>query len=104
MNDDWHDGYEEQAETKGEWFEAIQEPLQAVLDIGVGKQTALSQCNEVLKIVSDSFYDLPACPCRCDTKGELSDMVKSFVLQLPWGGRTTVLNPASSKMPGVMCG
>ncbi len=85
VDDDWHDGYEEQAETKGEWFEAIQEPLQSVLDIGVGKQKALSQCNEVLKIVSDSFYDLLACPCRCDTKEELSDMGKSFVLQLPWG-------------------
>ncbi|KAL7539180.1 hypothetical protein ACHAXR_009069 [Thalassiosira sp. AJA248-18] len=83
---DWHDGYEEQAETKGEWFEAIEEPLQAVLDIGVGKQAALLQCNEVLKIVSDSFYDLLACPCRCNTEEELSDMDKEFDLDLPWGG------------------
>jgi hypothetical protein len=85
VDDDWHDGYEEQAEKKEEWFEAIQEPLQAVLDIGVGKQTALAQCNEVLKIVSDSFYDLLACPCRCDTIEELSEMDKSFDLELPWG-------------------
>lgn len=82
---DWHDGYEEQAETKGEWFDAIQQPLQAVLDIGVGKQTALAQCNEVLKIVSDSFYDLLACPCRCDTREELGEMDKEFDLELPWG-------------------
>jgi hypothetical protein len=82
---DWHDGYEEQAETKGEWFEAIQGPLQAVLDIGVGKQTALLQCNEVLKIVSDSFYDLLACPCRCNTEEELSEMDKEFELDMPWG-------------------
>jgi hypothetical protein len=85
VDDDWHDGYEEQAETKREWFDAIQEPLQAVLDIGVGKQKALAQCNEVLKIVSDSFYDLLACPCRCDTREELSEMDKSFDLELPWG-------------------
>mmetsp|Transcript_22091 Transcript_22091/g.33270 ORF Transcript_22091/g.33270 Transcript_22091/m.33270 type:complete len:323 (-) Transcript_22091:96-1064(-) len=85
VDEDWHDGYEDQAETKGEWFEAIQEPLQAVLDIGVGKKTALLQCNEVLKIVSDSFYDLLACPCRCDTKDELDEMDRSFELQLPWG-------------------
>lgn len=38
---DWHDGWEEQSETKVTWFSAIQEPLQAVLDIGVGKETAL---------------------------------------------------------------
>ena len=89
VDDDWHDGYEEQAETKGEWFEAIQEPLQAVLDIGVGKKTALLQCNEVLKIVSDSFYDLLACPCRCDTKDDLSEMDKQFELELPWGETAT---------------
>ena len=82
---DWHDGYEEQAETKGDWFDAIQEPLQAVLDIGVGKQTALAQCNEVLKIVSDSFCNLLACPCRCDTREDLGDVDKSFDLKLPWG-------------------
>ena len=28
---DWHDGYEEQAETKAEWFEAIEEPLQVCI-------------------------------------------------------------------------
>ena len=48
------------------WFDAIEEPLQAVLDIGVGKRTALVQCNEVLKIVADSYADMLACPCRCD--------------------------------------
>ena len=97
VDDDWHDGYEEQAETKGEWFEAIQEPLQAVLDIGVGKKTALLQCNEVLKIVSDSFYDLLACPCRCDTKDELCEMDKQFELELPWGETATY--DASSSYP-----
>ena len=87
---DWHDGYEEQAETKAEWFEAIEGPLQAVLDIGVGKSTALVQCNEVLKIVSDSYYDLLACPCRCDTTEELGDMDKEFDLALPWGDTLSV--------------
>lgn len=87
---DWHDGYEEQAETKARWFDALQEPLQAVLDIGVGKSTALLQCNEILKIVADSYYDLLACPCRCDTKEELSDMDKEFTLKLPWGKSETI--------------
>ncbi|KAL7552132.1 hypothetical protein ACHAWF_015341 [Thalassiosira exigua] len=81
---DWHDGYEEQAETKGEWFEALQEPLQAVLDIGVGKRTALQQCNEVLKIVADSWCDLLACPCRGDTREDMGEMDKEFDLELPW--------------------
>ena len=86
VNADWHDGWEEQTETKGEWFEALEEPLQAVLDIGVGKRTALQQCNEVLKIVADSYYDLLANPCRCDTDEDLSNMEKEFDLELPWGG------------------
>ena len=81
---DWHDGWEEQAETKVTWSSAIQEPLQAVLDIGVGKETALIQCNEILKIVSDSWPDLLACPCRCDTREDLGE--ETFQLDLPWGG------------------
>jgi hypothetical protein len=86
---DWHDGWDDQAVTKGEWFMALEEPLQAVLDIGVAKETALLQCNEVLKIVSDSYYDLLACPCRCDTKEDLGDMDKEFGLDLPWGDTFT---------------
>ena len=32
-----------------------------VLDIGVKKKTALAQCNEVLKTIADSHYDILAC-------------------------------------------
>jgi hypothetical protein len=85
VDSDWHDGYEDQAETKVEWFQAIQEPLQAVLDIGVGMGTALVQCNEVLKIVSDSLDDLLACPCRGDTMEDFGGMDIEFQLDLPWG-------------------
>ena len=85
VNDDWHDGYEEQAETKMKWFCAIQKPLQTVLDIGVGKGVALVQCNEILKIVSDSLYDLLAVPCRCSTMDEFRDWEEDFTLNMPWG-------------------
>jgi hypothetical protein len=87
VNADWHDGYEEQAETKQKWFYAIQEPLQTVLDIGVGKCVALVQCNEILKIVSDSLYDLLAVPCRGSTMDDFRDMDGEFTLNMPWGGK-----------------
>jgi hypothetical protein len=81
----WHDGYDKQAETKGEWFEALWHPLTAVLEIGVNKKTALAQCNEVLKTIADSYYDLLACPCRCSTTDDLEAMEKEIELSLPWG-------------------
>jgi hypothetical protein len=86
VDDEWHDGYEKQSETKADWFREIEEHLQAVLDIGVGKEAALVQCNEVLKIVADSLADLLATPCRCDTMDEFSEMDERFTLNLPWGG------------------
>jgi hypothetical protein len=98
VDDDWHDGYEEQAETKEEWFNAIEEPLQAVLDIGVGKKKALLQCNEVLKIVSDSFYDLMACPCRCD---DFCEICTHFDLRLPWGKTKAVFKATPERIVDV---
>jgi len=82
VKEDWHDGYEEQLETKVEWFYALEEPLQAVLDIGVNKSEALVECNEILKIVSDSFNALLACNCRCDD--DLGEAGETFELVLPW--------------------
>jgi len=88
VNQDWHDGYEDQLETKLEWHYALKKPLQAVLDIGVGKGEALEECNEVLKIVSDSWYDLLAVNCRIATLDELCEAEAEFTLKLPWGGST----------------
>ena len=64
VDDDWHDGYEEQGDTLCDWFNHIADPLQSVLTVGVEKKTALFECNEILKAVSDSWYDLCACPMR----------------------------------------
>ena len=62
VDNDWHDGYEEQGETIDAWFASLKAPLQAVLDIGVGKAAALHHCNEILKTCADSWADLCCCP------------------------------------------
>ncbi|KAL7487454.1 hypothetical protein ACHAW6_013042 [Cyclotella cf. meneghiniana] len=79
------EGYEEQWESKLNWYDAIAAPLQNVLDIGIGKKTALKECNEVLKMVADSFDALLACGAKMDTREELSESAASFELTLPWG-------------------
>ena len=87
VREDWRHGYDDQAITKMEWFKKIQEPLQAVLNVGVKKKAALRQCNAVLNVIAESFNDLCEVPCRCDTKNDLSEMDESFNLTLPWGGK-----------------
>ena len=90
VKEDWHDGYEEQLETKIEWFYALEGPLQAVLDIGVHKSEALYECNEILKIIADSYDALLVCNCRCD--GDLADAGETFELLLPWRCNTNKNN------------
>lgn len=90
VKEDWHDGYEEQLETKIEWFYALEGPLQAVLDIGVHKSEALYECNEILKIIADSYDALLACNCRCDD--DLADAYETFELLLPWKCNTNKNN------------
>ena len=58
VNQDWHNGYEKQAVTTGEWFMALRLPVQKLLDIGIGEKSCLKQCNELLKILSTSWKDL----------------------------------------------
>jgi hypothetical protein len=82
------EGYEEQWESKLNWYDAIASPLQTVLDIGVGKKTALKECNEILKMVADSFDALLACGAKMDTREELSESAASFELTLPWGEKS----------------
>jgi len=91
VNEDFKEGCEEQWETKIEWYASLREPLQSVLDIGVGKKAALKECNQVLKMVADSFYALLACESRLDTREELFESDASFSLNLPWGGMQEVI-------------
>lgn len=84
----WHDGYEEQGATVAKWAMALREPLQAVLDIGVGKRLAFEQCNDVLNLLGDNWRDMCATPCRVSVAGMMGDVV-SLKLTLPWGGEKT---------------
>mmetsp|Transcript_21685 Transcript_21685/g.43390 ORF Transcript_21685/g.43390 Transcript_21685/m.43390 type:complete len:505 (+) Transcript_21685:97-1611(+) len=106
---DYFEGYEEQWETKLEWYESLRDPLQVVLDAGVvdaippsngvggdtttyggvggvgnGKTAYLKECNDILKMVADSFDALMACGARMDTRLELRESEASFDLRLPW--------------------
>ena len=82
---DYAESYEEQWESKLNWYDAICAPLQHVLDIGVGLKTALKECNEILKMVADSFDALMASGAKMDTREELNESAASFELTLPWG-------------------
>ena len=84
--EDWHDGYEEQAETTGEWFMTLRLPLQKILDIGIADKSCLKQCNELLKVLSTSWKDLNEVGSRVKMTtmlGETCDRL-SFELRAPW--------------------
>jgi len=54
----WHDGYEQQAETNGEWFEAIYFPLQNGARHWREGEFGPGPVQRILKIVSDLYYNL----------------------------------------------
>jgi hypothetical protein len=91
------ESYEEQWESKLNWYDAISKPLQIVLDVGIGQKTALKECNEILKMVADSFDALMACGAKMDTREELNESAASFELTLPWGEKGE-----DGKMPSVL--
>ena len=65
---------------------ALQDPIQELLNVGVGKKTALKECNELLKILSTSWKDLLDVGSRVDVKimlGETCDSL-SFHVRVPW--------------------
>ena len=83
---DWHDGYDKQAETAGEWFLALQGPVQEVLDVGVGRKKHLKHCNDVLLTLVDSWDYLLDIGCRIKPYDMLSGYCDhlSFDINLPW--------------------
>ena len=91
--------YEDQWESKLNWYDAIADPLQLVLDVGIGQKTALKECNEILKMVADSFDALLACGSKMDTREELNESAASFELKLPlpWGEKNE-----DGKMPSIL--
>lgn len=91
------ESYEEQWESKLAWYDAISAPLQNVLDVGIGQKTKLKECNEILKMVADSFDALMACGAKMDTREELNESAASFQLSLPWGEKDE-----DGKMPSIL--
>ena len=92
VNADWHDGWFVQGEHIMEWGEALRAPMQAVLDIGVGKVSALSHCNEILKFAADSYKDLCACPMRGGVEESASE-IKVTPCNIPGHGTGLSLGP-----------
>lgn len=90
VRENYEDGYEEQWETKLEWYDALASPLQHVLDIGVGQQSSLKECNDILMMVADSFDAITSLGSRMDTREELSESGAQFDLRLPWDPDSTL--------------
>jgi hypothetical protein len=65
VDDDWHDGWQEQGETFDEWLELLKCPLQTVLHVGIRNGIMLKECNEVLKIISHSWRNIYNTNMRC---------------------------------------
>lgn len=91
VDDDWHDGYEEQGETIVEWCEYLKKPLQAIIDIGIKKLVGFEQCHNLLKVIEESHRDLCACPMRgtvniteYDVNYDLSHPKLTDLSQYPW--------------------
>jgi hypothetical protein len=57
--------------------------LQRVINIGIGRESALYECNEILKAVADSWYDMCACPMRGTVEDACCNGGATIVLSLP---------------------
>jgi len=64
VNADWHDGYEEQGEKIGRYFEDVFVSLQAVYNIVVVTGLAFERCHEIMKAIVDSWDNMKAVPMR----------------------------------------
>lgn len=73
VDDDWHDGYEEQGETIEEWTKELKAPLEAVVNIGIERKLAFQQCHDILRTIVESFRDLCANPMRGGVEDSLPD-------------------------------
>jgi hypothetical protein len=91
------ESYEDQWESKLNWYDAIAKPLQSVLNVGIGQKSQLKECNETLKMVADSFDALMACGSRMDSREELNESAATIELTLPWGEKDK-----HGKMPSVL--
>lgn len=88
VEDDGHEGWEAQGETAAEWFAALKNPLQAVIDIGVARGIGFAQCHEMLCVIGDGLRDYFACGSKIDPL----EMIEccQFEIKMPWGGHKMV--------------
>jgi hypothetical protein len=76
VDDDWHDGYEEQGEHLGTYVLSWEAPLQAVLTICTtpgASCAALARCNDVLVALADSWEDIKGVPMRGSVEDSVGD-------------------------------
>jgi len=79
VREDWHDGYEEYHPAAAGWFEALEDPLQAVLELGIGKERFV-EGHVLLEAVADSWDRIDACEMR----GRWEDCDVDFMVEVPW--------------------
>jgi hypothetical protein len=85
VDDDWHDGYEEQGETINEYLDALQAPLQQVIDVCVSNREPVDkrefvEANEILKAVADTFANMHTVPMRGGIEDAVANSDADFTL------------------------
>jgi len=75
VDDDWHDSYEETDEMLREWLEDCAGRVAGVLSVGVSHGAGFEKCNEILKVVADTWSNIQAisfrgCPEESLQQGE----------------------------------
>ncbi len=64
VNDDWHDGYEEQGAKVSEYKQRVGKILQSVYNVSVKSQMQFLRCHEIIKLVADTWANMLSIPIR----------------------------------------
>mmetsp|Transcript_3304 Transcript_3304/g.7770 ORF Transcript_3304/g.7770 Transcript_3304/m.7770 type:complete len:225 (-) Transcript_3304:460-1134(-) len=66
VRDNWHDGYEEQAEQHRDWFECCLEHVDVIVSVSVQNGVLFHESHEILKLIADTSAAIDKLNFRCD--------------------------------------
>jgi len=86
VDDDWHDGYEEQGEELVEYVNLAKDFFQAVCNVGIEKDVGHDRCHQVMKVIADTWDNMNTIPMRggikegfeCELELSVSGKKESF--------------------------
>jgi len=73
VDDDWHDGYEEQGEELQVYGNLSKDFFQAVCTVGIEKDVGHDRCHQVLKVIADTWTNMNTIPMRGGIKEGYGD-------------------------------